>query len=66
MTIFISGGGLNETEGVYGFQSFADATGFPAGSGRVGAAMEGSATYRGVATGVWTTQDVAAGQVTRA
>ena len=57
---------LNETEGAFGFQSFADATGFPEGSGHVEAAMEGSATYRGSAAGVWTTQDVAGGQVTRA
>ena len=57
---------LNETEGAFGFQSFADATGFPGGSGNVEAAMEGSATYRGAAAGVWTTQDVAGGQVTRA
>ena len=57
---------LNEREGAYGFQSFADAASFPGGSGRVEAAMEGSATYRTAAAGVWTTQDVAGGQVTRA
>ena len=57
---------LNETEGAYGFQSFADAAGFPDGSGNVEAAMEGSATYRGPAAGVWTTQDVSGGLVTRA
>ena len=50
----------------YGFQTFADAAGFPAGAGNVAAAMEGSATYRGAAAGVWATVDSAGGRVTNA
>ena len=50
----------------YGFQTFADAVGFPAGAGEVAAAMEGSATYRGAAAGVWATVDTAGGRVTSA
>ncbi len=57
---------LDEREDSYGFQSFADAVGFPEGAGNVKAAMEGQATYRGSAAGVWATQDVSGGQVTRA
>ena len=57
---------LNEEDGSYGFQSFSGATGFPEGAGNVEAAMEGSATYRGAAAGVWTTVDVSGGQVTAA
>ena len=57
---------LNEDEGTYGFQSFAGAAGFPAGTGNVEAAMEGSATYRGPAAGVWATVDISGGQVTAA
>ena len=57
---------LNEEEDEYGFQSFADAVGFPTGSGNVEAAMEGSATYRGAAAGVWAKVDVSGGQVTAA
>ena len=55
---------LNEDDGSYGFQSFAGGAGFPAGAGNVGAAMEGSATYRGAAAGVWVTVDVSGGRVT--
>ncbi|MDE0418136.1 MAG: hypothetical protein OXI95_14540 [bacterium] len=57
---------LNETDDAHGFQTFADAAGLPAGAGNVEAAMEGSATYRGAAAGVWATLDVAGGQITRA
>ena len=57
---------LDEREDAYGFQSFADAVGFPEGAGTVEAAMEGTATYRGSSAGVWATQDVSGGQVTRA
>lgn len=57
---------LNEEDGAQGFQSFADAAGFPEGSGNVTAAMEGKATYRGAAAGVWAIADVSAGQVTAA
>jgi len=57
---------LNEDEGSYGFQSFAGVSGFPGGAGNVEAAMEGSATYRGAAAGVWATVDVSGGQVTGA
>ena len=57
---------LGEDRGSFGFQSFAGAAGFPAGAGNVGAAMEGSATYRGPAAGVWATVDVSGGQVTAA
>ena len=57
---------LNETEGVQGFQSFADAVGFPRGSGTVTAAMEGEATYRGAAAGVWATVDSSGGRITDA
>ena len=55
---------LDEDDGSYGFQSFAGATGFPGGAGNVEAAMEGSATYRGAAAGVWATLDVIGGQIT--
>ena len=57
---------LNENNASYEFQTFADAAGFPGNVGNVEAAMEGSATYRGAAAGVWTTLDIAGGQVTRA
>ena len=57
---------LNEQEDASGFQSFVDAVGFPAGAGAVEAAMEGSATYRGAAAGVWATVDISGGQVTAA
>ena len=58
---------LDESDdGAYGFQTFADAVGFPAGAGDVAAAMEGSATYRGAAAGVWATVDSARGRVTSA
>ena len=53
-------------EEAYGFQTFADAAGFSAGAGDVAAAMEGSATYRGAATGVWATVDSSGGRVTSA
>ena len=53
-------------DGSYGFQSFADAVGFPQGAGNVTALMEGSATYRGVAAGVWVTMDSSAGRVANA
>ena len=54
---------LNEGEGSHAFQSFAGSAGFPPGAGNVTAAMEGSATYRGAAAGVWATVDVSGGQV---
>ena len=57
---------LNETDGEYGFQSFAGAAGFAAGSGNVEAAMEGTATYRGAAAGVWATVDSSGGRITDA
>ena len=57
---------LNENNGSYGFQTFADAAGFSGNAGNVEAAMEGSATYRGAAAGIWTTLDISGGQVTRA
>ncbi len=57
---------LNEAGDPWGFQSFAGAAGFAAGSGNVEAAMEGSATYRGAAAGVWATVDISGGQVTAA
>lgn len=57
---------LDERDDSRGFQTFADAAGFPDGVGNVGAAMEGSPTYRGAATGVRATMDVSGGQVTRA
>lgn len=53
-------------DNAYGFQTFADAAGFPAGTGDVAAAMEGSATYRGAAAGIWATVDSAGGRVTSA
>ena len=55
---------LNEAGDPWGFQSFAGAAGFPAGSGNVEAAMEGSATYRGAAAGVWATVDSSGGRIT--
>lgn len=58
---------LNEVkDGAYGFQTFAGAMGFPAGSGTVTAAMEGTATYRGAAAGLWAQTTVSGGQVTAA
>ena len=58
---------LNEEEGgAYGFQTFAGAVGFPAGAGSVTPAMEGTATYRGAAAGVWTQTTVSGGRVTEA
>ena len=58
---------LNEVEdGAYGFQTFAGAMGFPAGSGTVTPAMEGTATYRGAAAGVWAQETISGGQVTEA
>ena len=58
---------LNEVEdGDYGFQTFAGAEGFPAGSGTVTAAMEGTATYSGAAAGVWAQTTISGGQVTEA
>ena len=57
---------LDEDDSSYGFQSFAGAAGFPAGAGNVEAAMEGSATYRGAAAGVWATLDSSGGQITAA
>ena len=52
--------------GAWGFQTFAGAERFPAGAGNVTAAMEGTATYRGAAAGVWAKMDVSGGQVTTA
>ena len=57
---------LDETDGTYAFQSFAGAAGYAPGAGNVTAAMEGSATYRGAAAGVWTTVDSSGGRITRA
>ncbi len=58
---------LNEEEdATYGFQTFADGVGFPAGVGNVAAGMEGTATYRGAAAGVWTQTVISGGQVTEA
>ena len=57
---------LNEAGGAYGFQSFAGAAGFPTGTANVEPAMEGSATYRGPAAGVWATVEISGGQVTAA
>ena len=57
---------LEEKADSVGFQSFAGATGFPAASGAVEAAMEGTATYRGAAAGVWTEVDSSGGRVTNA
>ena len=57
---------LNEADGGWGFQSFAGAASFAAGSGNVEAAMEGTATYRGAAAGVWATVDTSGGRITRA
>ena len=54
---------LNEAGEAWGFQSFAGAAGFAAGSGNVEAAMEGSATYRGAAAGVWATVDSSGGRI---
>ena len=55
---------LNEAGDPWGFQSFAGAAGFAAGSGTVEAAMEGTATYRGAAAGVWATVDSSGGRIT--
>ena len=56
---------LNETDdGAFRFQSFAGAEALPAGT--VTAEMQGSATYRGAAAGVWTTEEVSGGRVTAA
>ena len=57
---------LNEADDAWGFQSFAGAAGFAAGSGNVEAAMEGTATYRGAAAGVWATVDSSGGRITGA
>ena len=54
---------LNEAGDPWGFQSFAGSAGFAAGSGNVEAAMEGSATYRGKAAGVWATVDSSGGRI---
>ncbi len=51
-------------DGSYGFQTFAGAAGFPAGSGEVTAAMEGQATYTGAAAGVYATIDSSSGRIT--
>ena len=57
---------LNEEEdGAYGFQTFSDGVGFD-GAGNVAADMEGTATYRGAAAGVWAQTTVSGGQVTEA
>ena len=55
-----------EQDGTYGFQTFADGVGFPAGAGDVTAGMEGTATYRGAAAGVWAQTVISGGQVTEA
>ena len=53
-----------ERDADYGFQTFAGGVGFPDGAGDVAADMEGVATYRGAAVGVWAQTDVSGGQVT--
>ena len=53
-------------DAAWGFQTFAGGVGFPNGVGKVTAAMEGTATYRGVAGGVWAQTDVSGGRVTAA
>ena len=55
-----------EQDAAYGFQTFADGVGFPAGAGNVAADMEGTATYRGAAAGVWAQTVISGGQVTEA
>ena len=58
---------LNEEEdAAYGFQTFADAVGFPNGVGKVAPAMEGTATYRGAAVGVWVQTVISGGRITAA
>ena len=54
---------LLETGDVRGFQSFAGAAGYAPGSGNVEAAMEGTATWRGGAAGMWTMVDTAGGRI---
>ena len=57
---------LNEKEDpTYGFQTFADGVGFD-GAANVTADMEGTATYRGAAAGVWAQTVISGGQVTEA
>ena len=55
-----------EQDAAYGFQTFADGVGFPGGAGSVTPAMEGTATYRGAAVGVWAQTVISGGQVTEA
>lgn len=55
-----------EQDAAYGFQTFADGVGFPGGAGNVAADMEGTATYRGAAAGVWAQTVISGGQVTEA
>ena len=57
---------LNQAGEAWGFQSFAGAVGFPAGSGAVEAAMEGTTTWRGAAAGVWAAVDSSGGRITGA
>ena len=57
---------LDEAGDPWGFQTFAGAAGFASGSGNVEAAMEGTATYRGAAAGVWATVDSSGGRITGA
>ena len=57
---------LDEDDGAYGFQSFAGGAEFPQGTGDVEPAMEGTATYRGAAAGIWATVEISGGQVTAA
>ena len=55
-----------EQDDAWGFQTFAGGVGFPDDAGNVTAEMEGTATYRGVAGGVWAQTEVSGGQVTAA
>ena len=57
---------LDEADDPWGFQTFAGAAGYASGSGTVEAAMQGTATYRGAAAGVWATVDVSGGRITAA
>ena len=57
---------LNEKEDpTYGFQTFADGVGFD-GAANVTADMEGTATYRGAAAGVWAQTVISGGRVAEA
>ena len=55
-----------EQDAAYGFQTFAGGVGFDGAAGEVAADMEGTATYRGAAVGVWAQTVISGGQVTAA